>query len=123
MKEKITVLYVDDSYMLLGSVKRQLESTGEYRVLTTDSLVAASSMLGDADVALLDWDPMGPAMVAACHAAKVPFVIYTGDISQVRGVKSIHGYPCVVRSKPATSMELSACLKSAMELVDEENQP
>jgi len=123
MQDKITVLYVDDSNMLLSSVKRQLEITGEYRVLTTDDLVAASSMIADADVALLDWDPMGPAMVAACRAAKVPFVIYTGDISQVHGVKTIHGYRYVVRSKPATSMELSACLKSAMGLDDEGGQP
>jgi len=123
MQDKITVLYVDDFTILLDSVQRQLEFAGEYRVLTTDNLVAASSMLADADVALLDWDPMGPAMVAACCAAKVPFVIYTGDISQVTWSVPVHEQCGVLLSKPATSEQLSSCLRSAMELVGKGGQP
>ena len=109
----ITVLYVDDHDMLLKSIKRQLEGMKleNFRVLATDSLVAASSYLGDADVALLDWDPMGPAMVAACRAAGVPFVIFTGDPHDVH-VASIT--MAKVISKPASSKEIAEGLKLAL---------
>lgn len=102
----LTVLYVDDDPMLLRTVAGQLHAHG-FAVLTTTDLQEGISLIVSADVALIDWRPMGPAMRRACESAHIPYVVYTGNPSQVASETLF------VIAKPATSGDIAYALRYA----------
>ena len=77
------VLVVDDDVILLRTVARELRGAGHEVVAFDDAVKVTPTDLANADVALLDWSPHGPAMVNACRAACVPFVVFTGTPEEV----------------------------------------
>lgn len=103
------VLYADDDLALLRAVERMLEPT--VKVVVADTIPRAVEWIEYVDVALLDWDPMGPDLLAACEEASTPAVIYTGDIGAVPDhVHELYG----VLTKPASAKELMIQLKLAV---------
>ena len=104
-----TVLYVDDDAMLLRSVARQL-ARHQMFVAMAETPAQAIAHLQSIDVALLDWDPSGPAMLEICETFSIPLVIYTGDIGSVPvDVRERHR----VLTKPASGKELALQLDLA----------
>ena len=99
------VLVVDDDAVLLRAVARELRAAG-WEVRTID--IRCTPQRGEYDVALLDWNPLGPEMAVRCLDVGLKFAIFTAD-------EDVHGFPDVpIVRKPWQPGELDAALRAAI---------
>ena len=102
------ILVVDDDVILLRTVTRELESFGHEVVALDDAAKVTPTDLSNAHVALLDWQPYGPVMVASCQATGVPFVVFTGTPEDVPA-------EMLVMTKPWDPTKLELMLQVAVQ--------
>ena len=102
----LRVLVVDDNDLMLRATARLLRQLG-YEVTTTDEAVGEIDA-GRYDVALVDWQPLGPAAVDACMRSRTPFVVMSADPDSVPAELRL-----AVVSKPFVAEQLDAALSAA----------
>jgi hypothetical protein len=99
------LLIVDDDPVMLRTLVRSFKRWG-WEVSAYRSPPPTNAPL-DYDVALIDWRPWGPRMTVACTVAKLPHIIFTGDLDGVPCV----GCCCCVIAKGTPLTDVDAALR------------